>query len=52
MRAHDQRILTGGGGHDTIARCLKIERKQLQDMRLVVDSENQFVCHMRLSLFR
>ena len=48
MSADNQRILTVGGGHNSITGRLEIESKQFKDMSLVVDGQNEFVCHVHL----
>ena len=47
MGANHQRVFTRGGSDNPVPGSLEIERKQFQDMRFVIDGQNQFICHVR-----
>ena len=48
MRTDHERILTSSGSYNPVAACFEIERKQFENMSLVVNGQNQFVCHVRI----
>ena len=48
MRTYHERIFACGGSNNPVAGSLEVERKQLKNMRFVVNGQNQFICHVRI----